>query len=142
MIPRVGGLSLSGLRPRCCLWYDGGMGTFIHRMTLLSADASSREELDALVDTGATFSSAPPEVLERLGMRREARVRLRLASGQVMERSLGFVRVELLEERRIIPITFADQGEPAVIGAITLETFLLAVDPVAQRLVPVEGLMV
>ncbi len=117
------------------------MGTFRHSMTLISADGQRREEINAQVDTGATFSSAPAEVLERLGVRREDVVRLRLASGQVQERSLGFVRAQLLGVERFLPITFGEPGEPALIGAITLETFLLAVGPVSQRLVPVVGLM-
>lgn len=43
------------------------MGMFRHSMTLISPDGQRREELLAQVDTGATFSSAPAEVLERLG---------------------------------------------------------------------------
>ncbi len=116
------------------------MGTFRHSVTLISADGQRREELEAQVDTGATFSSAPAEVLERLGVRREHPVRLQLANGEVQERSLGFVRVEINGQQNLTPCTFGDSGEPALIGAITLETFLLAVDPVHQRLVPVVGL--
>lgn len=69
------------------------------------------------------------------------RVRLRLANGAVEQRSLGFARAELTEEVRTIPIVFGRVGEPALIGATSLEIFLLAVDPVEQRLVPVEGLL-
>jgi hypothetical protein len=36
-------------------------------------------------------------------------------------------------------VVFGDEGAPPSIGAITLEGFLLGVDPVAKRLVPVEG---
>jgi hypothetical protein len=36
-------------------------------------------------------------------------------------------------------VVFGTEGAPASIGAITLEGFLLGVDPVAKRLVPVEG---
>lgn len=116
------------------------MGTFRHNITLISADGQRRTELEAQVDTGATFSSAPAEVLERLGVRREDTVRLQLASGEVQERPLGFVMAELNGMRRYTPVTFGEAGEPSVIGAVTLEIFLLAVDPVVQRLVPVLGL--
>ena len=34
---------------------------------------------------------------------------------------------------------FGDPDSPPIIGAHTLEGFLLSVDPVQQRLVPVEG---
>ncbi|MBI4339624.1 MAG: hypothetical protein HY680_06680 [Chloroflexi bacterium] len=69
------------------------MGTFRQGITLISADGQRREVLLAQVDTGATFSSAPAEVLERLGVRRERRVRLRRANGQVETRDLGSVCV-------------------------------------------------
>lgn len=117
------------------------MGTFRHTITLFSEDGRQRTELEALVDTGATFTSAPADTLERLGVRPEHPVRLRLANGRMEQRNLGFVRAELSGEENTIPVIFAEPGEPPVIGAIALEIFLLAVDPVAQRLVPVEGLM-
>ena len=36
-------------------------------------------------------------------------------------------------------VVFGNQDSPAIIGAVTLEGFLLGVDPVEKRLVPVEG---
>jgi hypothetical protein len=36
-------------------------------------------------------------------------------------------------------VIFGTNGAPPTIGAVTLEGFLLGVDPVAKRLVPVEG---
>ena len=36
-------------------------------------------------------------------------------------------------------VTFAKQNEPSLLGVVTLEDALLAVDPVGQRLVPVEA---
>ena len=34
------------------------------------------------------------------------------------------------------PVIFAEEGEPSLLGVVTLEEALLAVDPVAGRLVP------
>jgi hypothetical protein len=36
-------------------------------------------------------------------------------------------------------VVFGESGSPPAIGAVTLEAFLLGVDPVAHRLVPVDG---
>ena len=36
-------------------------------------------------------------------------------------------------------VVLGENGSPAAIGAVTLEGFLLGVDPVEKRLVPVEG---
>ena len=44
-----------------------------------------------------------------------------------------------MEHRADGQVTFAEQNEPSLLGMVTLEDVLLAVDPVGQRLVPVEA---
>ena len=114
------------------------MGTFTHPITLLGP-TGQRETIEALVDTGATFTTVPALVIERLGVRPHRRVRLRLANGQVEEASLGTVRAQLDGIEESIPCIFGGPQAPPTIGAVTLEIFLLAADPVKQRLVPTEG---
>ncbi|MBI2873381.1 MAG: aspartyl protease family protein [Chloroflexi bacterium] len=115
------------------------MGTFSHPITLLDASGRHRERVEALVDTGATFSSFPTSLLERLGVRPIGTVRVRLASGQEEEWHLGEVRAELDGTQRPILCFFGPPGAPALIGAHALEAFLLTVDLVEQRLVPKEA---
>ena len=116
------------------------MGAFSHPITLIGAQDTQSETLDALVDTGATFTSAPEATLERIGIRRENQIRLRLANGDVVEHSIGEVVAEMGGVRRTIICIFGPEGVQALIGAHTLEVFLLAVDPVEQRLIPTEAL--
>ena len=40
-----------------------------------------------------------------------------------------------------MPVVFAEDGSEPLLGAVTLEIFLLAVDSVRQRLIPVRGLL-
>jgi hypothetical protein len=42
-------------------------------------------------------------------------------------------------ESDVAPIIFGEPGSPPSIGAVTLEILLFGVDPVEQKLVPVEG---
>jgi predicted aspartyl protease len=114
------------------------MGTFFHPITYISADGQ-RQTVEALVDTGATFSSAPRDLLESLGVRPTREVRLKLANGAAHVQELGHVRVELDGIEDMTFVLFADEGAPSIIGAITLESFLLGVDPFHQRLVSVMG---
>jgi predicted aspartyl protease len=100
------------------------------------------EEVEAIVDTGSTFTAAPRELLERLGIRPTRRHRFRIASGEVVESDVGDAMVRLLGIQGPTPVIFNEPGEPVLLGAVTLEQFLLGVDPVAQRLIPVEGLRV
>ena len=91
------------------------------------------------MDTGATFTSVPAPVLERLGVVPHRTVALRLANGVVEHLPVGRVRARLDGAEEIIICVFGEADAPSAIGAVTLETFLLAVDPVIQSLVPVEG---
>jgi predicted aspartyl protease len=114
------------------------MGTFFQPITLLS-DSGVAETVDALVDTGSTFSTVPSAILERLGVRPHRTIRLRLANGQVDERQIGRVMARLDGIQEEILCVFGGPEDLPTIGAHTLEAFLLGVDPDGQRLVPVEG---
>ena len=62
-----------------------------------------------------------------------------MGNGQVVERRIGTVTAEIDGEQESINCVFGDAEATPLIGAVTLESFLLAVDPVAQHLVPTEG---
>ena len=115
------------------------MGTVTHPITLTTPSGDRTEIEEALVDTGATFTTVPAPILERLGVTPHRTVNLRLANGQRELRRIGWVRAELDGVEENIICVFGEPGSPPVIGAITLETFLLGVDPVERRLVPVDG---
>jgi len=114
------------------------MGTFFHSITLVSPSGAS-ETLEALVDTGAMFTTIPAPILERLGVRPFRTMPVRFANGQVEEWPLGQVEAELNGQRMPILCLFGSPDAPPIIGAHTLEAFLLAVDPVEQKLVPKEA---
>ncbi len=116
------------------------MGTFSHDITLIAPSGADSETLTALVDTGATFTSVPSPILERLDVTPQRKVRLRLANGEVSEQQIGEVLVELDGVRATILCIFVPPDSPPLIGTHTLEAFLMAVDPVAQQLVPTEAL--
>ena len=96
--------------------------------------------VEVLVDTGATFTWLPGDLLEQLGHTPDARKSFELGDGRVIEADVGEVPVRIGDEVRTTVCAFARNGERAVIGAVTLEQFLLAPDPVHKRLVPVVGL--
>jgi large subunit ribosomal protein L1 len=96
--------------------------------------------VEALVDTGATFTSASRSLLEALGHRPIAQRPFELADGRVVQRDLGEVPIRIDGEVRTTTCVFGEEGSPTLLGAVTLEQFLLAPDPVRRRLVPVRGL--
>jgi aspartyl protease family protein len=114
------------------------VSTFFHPITLIGS-AGQRVTIDALVDTGATFTLVPADLLRELGISPQRRARLRLADGRSHEQEVGHLLVELDGLEGPTYVVFGANGAPPAIGAMTIEGFLLGVDPVGQRLVPVEG---
>ena len=114
------------------------MGTFTQPLTLIGLNGE-RRTLEALVDTGSTFTSVPRDVLTDLGVEPRREVTLRLADGRSHVQQLGRCNIQLDGVEEMTFVVFGEPRSPAVIGAVTLETLLLGIDPVAQRLVPVEG---
>ena len=114
------------------------MGTFFHSIRLI-APSGSTETLEALVDTGAMFTVIPTPILERLGVRPFDTIPVRFASGQTERWRIGQLEAELDGSRRPIICLFGSSDAPPLIGAHTLEAFLLTVDPMEQKLVPKEA---
>ena len=113
------------------------MGLFDVKVKLATFSASGwTEEVSLLVDTGATLSWIPREILERLGVAPVSRLPFTLADGRTLERESTAVLLTIDGRKGAVPVAFGEPGEEAVLGATALETLGLVVDPVAQKLVP------
>ena len=117
------------------------MGTFSVPIAIGDPQGENWVELDALVDTGASIVSVPASLLIDLGVKPAAQHRFRFAQGGVRNMDIGEarIRVDGLETGTLV--AFNDEGTPPLLGALALEALFLGVDPVGQRLVPVDGLM-
>ncbi len=117
------------------------MGTF--RVNLEIGDPQGQRYIvvDALVDTGATYTTLPASTLRQLGVTPHDRGTFELADGRQLERDLGQTWVRFNGRTAIVPVVFADDGTPPLLGAVTLEVLRLAVDPIRRRLVPVPALL-
>ena len=62
------------------------------------------------------------------------------ADGRVVERDMAVTMVRWSSETLPTLVVFAGVGDAILLGAYTLEGFLLAPDPVNERLVRVRGL--
>ncbi len=116
------------------------MGTFRHSIELGAGPNGPFETVEALVDTGATYTTVPASVLERLGVTSHRRDTFVLADGRRVTRALGraWVRVDGRDESTVV--VFGEENTPALLGAYTLEGLALAADPVNRRLVPLPEL--
>lgn len=94
------------------------------------------EELEVEVDTGSTFTAVPKEMLERLGVPVTRTVQSELADGSHVPVDIGETAIRLQGQEFTTQVIFANPGEASLLGVVTLEQALLAVDPVAGRLIP------
>jgi predicted aspartyl protease len=93
--------------------------------------------LDLLVDTCALYTLLPAEVVAVMGLEAVDDWQAQLASGERVVYPLGEVRLRLDGRERTTTFVSGPTGCPALLGALALETFGLAADPVHQRLIPV-----
>jgi clan AA aspartic protease len=119
------------------------MGTFREKILLRnSEDPSKQKELEAIVDSGATYTWVPQDILKSLGIRPITKRKIKIANGTVLEREFGIALIYLNQEVLPTYVCFGDEGSEPLLGAVTLEGFGLAIDPVNQILIPVPQLMV
>jgi clan AA aspartic protease len=97
--------------------------------------------VEALVDTGASHSIFPGSLLRQLGIESTEKWPFRLADERQREFDVGQARLRMYGRERVSTVVFGDDAMQPILGAITLEDFMLAVDPVRQTLVEVPGLL-
>ena len=115
------------------------MGQFSVRVTIAHpTDTSRQTEVELLVDTGATLSWVPREVLDPLGVPRLRRRSFLVADGRTIERETAGAIVRLNGSEANVTVVVAEPGDGRLLGATTLESLGFAVDPIRRQLVPQE----
>lgn len=116
------------------------MGTFEVEIEIGDPQGDRWEKISLPVDTGSAYTVIPRPLLERLGVQPLRRARFRLANGRTFDQEIGqtWIRLDGVAEIRIV--AFGEERDEPLLGADALQGLLLAVDPVGERLVPVEGL--
>ena len=117
------------------------MGTFQVEVGVGDPQGQRYEYVEALVDSGSTYNILPASLLSKLGIEVQGSGTFRLADGRRVRRDMGETRIRLNGEDYMAPVVFGDEGVQPLVGAVTLEIFRLAIDPVDMRLMPVDGLM-
>lgn len=117
------------------------VGTLRVSIEIAPLGESRFERLEALADTGATYTWIPRDTLKRLSVRPVDRRPFELADGRQVWYETGRIQIRIDGRSETTIVVFGDEGSEPILGAFTLEAFLLAVDPVRQRLIPVPGLL-
>lgn len=111
------------------------MGVFNWPVRLESMDGERSLDLEAMVDTGASYTIVPAGRLRELGVTPIDTISLVMADGRSVEYDIGEAQASI--NGRSIPTlaVFGEDDARALLGAYTLEGLRLAVDPTHRRLV-------
>lgn len=116
------------------------MGTFRATFDLGDPQGHRWEALDAVVDTEASYTWVPRDVLQRPGVTPQFRREFITGDGRVVERDMAVTMARWDGQALPTLVVFGDEASQPLLGAYTLEGFGLAADPVNRRLIPVRGL--
>ena len=117
------------------------MGTFKCPLRISSMDRHQTREVEATVDTGAAYTTLPASLLRDLGVEPMDTGVFLLADGSRVKMDIGRAWATINGASEVTLVVFGDDNAPALLGAYTLEGLRLAVDPIAQRLVPTHLIM-
>ncbi|MDE2785757.1 MAG: aspartyl protease family protein [Chloroflexota bacterium] len=116
------------------------MGAFSVSLWVGNLFSDIGADVEATVDTGATHSMIPASVLRGLGIEPVETRLSRIADGSRMELQTAWARFSAQGRNAVARVSFGPEGV-FLMGATTLEDMGLAVDPVDQRLVEQEDLL-
>jgi len=118
-----------------------GMGHFRVSVQVGHPTGERFEPIEALVDTGATYTWIPRDVLERLDAVPEEEWPFVLADGREVRYPVAWMRIRIGERAHPTIVVFGEPGSEPILGVFALEGFRLAADPVNRRLISVPGLL-
>ncbi|HCS79501.1 TPA: aspartyl protease [Patescibacteria group bacterium] len=103
-------------------------------------DPQRSKKVQFLVDSGAVYSVVPEKDLKQLGITDTDTERFTLANGEVIEKAVGNALFEFQGKKRSSPVVFGAK-DVYLLGAVTLESLGVILDPINRQLRPLPMLM-
>jgi clan AA aspartic protease len=100
------------------------------------ADPEKTLTVEFMVDSGAIYSVAPATVLDELGIKPISQEKFWLANGEKMIRHRGIAFFRYGDKVGGADVIFGETGDSNLLGATTLESLGLALDPLKRELKP------
>lgn len=101
----------------------------------------TRRRVRLLVDSGAAYSVLPERIWKNLRLREKRTVEFDLADGTVIERSVGQAEFVIAGRDGISPVVLGGPRDAPLLGAVTLETLGLMLDPLTRQLLPMRMIL-
>ena len=98
-------------------------------------------EVNFLVDSGAIYSLVPGVILDELEIEPYKEMSFSLADGTVLKRRVCSAYFEFGGEGGPAPVVYGEPGDEPLLGATTLESLGLVLNPFTRTLHPMRMLM-
>ena len=98
-------------------------------------------EVEFLVDSGAVYSLVPGKILDQLGIEPYKEMSFSLADGTSIKRRISSAYFEFEGEGGPAPVVYGEERDTALLGATTLESIGLVLNPFTRTLHPMRMLM-
>ena len=109
------------------------MGVFTWPMRIASLDGENAHDMEAVVDTGTSFSIVPARLLRDLGIVPTRKGVFYLADDRPVEWDVGEARTTVDGISGVTPVIFGEDDAEPLLGAVTLQILQLGVDPSEER---------
>ena len=94
------------------------------------------ERIEFLIDSGAIYSVVPKKILKKLGIKPIGEEQFRLADGSKITRKKGVALFRHQDRVGGADVIFGEEGDSNLLGAFTLESLGLSLDPLRRELKP------
>jgi aspartyl protease family protein len=112
--------------------------TYVHAR-LIPPDRRGRIiDVRFLVDSGAIYSVLPEDVWHALRLKAERKIEFTLADGTPIERGVSECRFEIRTHSATSPVVLGQVNDGALLGAVTLETLGLMLNPLTREILPMQ----
>jgi len=98
-------------------------------------------DIEFLVDSGAVYSVVPGKILDELDIEPYREMSFSLADGTSLKRKVSSAYFEFEGEGGPAPVVYGEEGDSPLLGATTLESIGLVLNPFTRTLHPMRLLM-
>ena len=100
-------------------------------------DPSKFIEIEAIIDTGATMSVLPMDLIQKLGLEKIDEVNESYADNSVKRKEVyGWVILEIARRKAVFDVLVENERAQPLIGQIVLERLDLVIEPSTRKVIP------
>jgi clan AA aspartic protease len=110
--------------------------TYVHARLKRADGRGPSRDVRFLVDSGAIYSVLPEDIWRALKLKPQREVEFTLADGTAITRGVSECRFEIRGEAATSPVVLGEKDDGALLGAVTLETLGLMLNPLTREILP------